>query len=401
MQEERLHTKAVGFLAFSHLVNDFLNGVLGAILPLLAMQFHLTYGQVGTLTMASNASSSLVQPVFGYVSDRRGTPWLLPASAILLVAGLIGLSYAHSFVWLLPAVVVSGIGSAVFHPDASRAVFFASGGKRGLAQSIFQIGGNSGMALSALALWFLGHTGLGGIWWFALPALASSLALAAIVRWFADRLRQHRQRVRAGGGEPATLVGGLALLVFVVTVRAFLISGVTTYVPLLVERRDGILPQDVWVYTFTFLLFGALGTMAGGPMADRWGQRAVVRLSMWVSTPLAALVPFLAHGWLIADLAALGFFLLSTFAVTVVYGQELAPRHIAMVSGLLIGFAGGIGGIGTMVMGHVADHIGLAHTLAGMTWFTLLAALCTLWLPSKQRIAQSRLSVPAVRAVKP
>lgn len=379
-----MNKRAIWTLAFGHFVNDFLNGTLGAILPLLTVHFHLSYTQVGALMMTANVSSSLVQPLFGMLSDKKGSPWFLPFSAMALGLGLLWLPFAPSFVWLLPAVVFSGIGSAAFHPDGSRAVYFAAGGKRGLAQSIFQIGGNSGMAVSALSLWFLGNvTGLKGTAWLMIGAVLSTVLLASLVRWFGGMLQAHRRELAAKRGVPTgkPSKSGLTLLVSIVTVRAWIISGITTFVPLYVEHMFGVPARNVWGYNFVFLLCGAFGTLLGGPLADRLGQRNVIRISMMVSSPLAILLPYLPRALLFVDLGALGFFLLSTFAVTVIYGQEMLPGNIAMVSGLLIGFAGGIGGIGTMLMGHLADQFGLHSTLQSIVWVMPVAALCTLWLP--------------------
>lgn len=372
-------------MAAGHLINDFLNGVLTAILPLLAVQFKLSYAEVGILTMTSSVSSSLVQPIFGYISDKKGSPWLLAFSALALGLGLVWIPFAPSFLLLLPAVVLSGIGSAAFHPDASRAVYFAAADKRGLAQSVFQVGGNSGIALSALALLFLGHVGMNGTIWFMLPSVLSTVMMITLARWFSTRLSEYRKNrsaaTSAAANQGKASKGGLTLLVAVVTVRSWITSGITTFVPLYVIHFYGVLTTNVWLYTFIFLLFGAFGTMAGGPMADKVGQRNVIRMSMMVSTPLAVLLPYLPQSLLLVDLAALGFFLLSTFAVTVVYGQEMLPGNIAMVSGLLIGFAGGVGGIGTMLLGDLADSIGLRLTLEWVVWIMPLAALCTLFLP--------------------
>lgn len=379
-----MNKRTLGFLSFGHMVNDFLNGVLTAILPLLAVHFRLTYGEVGALTMVSNVSSSLVQPLFGLVSDKKGNPWMLSFSALALGAGLVWIAYVPSFLWLLPAVVLSGIGSAMFHPDASRAVFFAAGSRRGTAQSTFQVGGNSGMALSAMSLWFLGHFGLSASKWFMIPAVASTILLCSMARWFANELAQHHATRRQQAGHATGKVNntlGLILLVAVVTIRAWIISGVSSFVPLLVVHKYHVQAQNVWSYSFVFLLFGAIGTLVGGPLADKFGQRTIVRFSMMASTPFALILPFLPQSFLLIDLAFLGFCLLSTFAVTVVYGQEMMPGNIAMVSGLLIGFAGGVGGIGTFLIGTVADSIGLHHALLWVVLIMPVAALCTLGLP--------------------
>ncbi|OFW78780.1 MAG: hypothetical protein A2201_03515 [Alicyclobacillus sp. RIFOXYA1_FULL_53_8] len=387
-----MYRRAVAFLAFSHFVNDFLNGVIGAILPLLAVHFKLNYMQVGTLMMVANVSSSLIQPVFGYLSDKKGSAWVLPFGAMALGVGLVWLPYTSSFLWLLVAVTVSGMGSAAFHPDASRAVYFAAAHQRGLAQSIFQIGGNSGIAMSALSLWFLGRVGLPGTIWFMIPAVISTLLMSTLVRWFSTKLGEHRHQAKHRGVSDGPVSHfGLALLVFIVTVRSWVIIGITTFVPLLVVRTYGVQPKNVWMYTFVFLLLGAVGTMVGGPLADRIGQRNLIRMSMLASIPFALALPFLSQIWLLPDLGVLGFFLLSTFAVTVVYGQEMLPGNIAMVSGLLIGFAGGIGGIVIMLMGYLADTYSLHTALVWIVATVPVAAVFTWKLPlDKIRLQKKR-----------
>lgn len=379
-----MNKRVISVLSFGHMVNDFLNNILTAILPLLAVHFHLSYTEVGVLTMTANVSSSLIQPIFGFLSDKRGSAWMFAASALALGIGLVWIPYAPSFIWLLPAVVLSGIGSAAFHPDASRAVYFAAGNRRGLSQSVFQVGGNTGLALSALALWFLNGVGLRGSIWFMIPAAISTALMFTIVRWFGENLRTHQISKSKQGKKVANTsksLVGLGLLVAVVTVRSWIVSGITTFVPLYLIHNHGISERNIWIYSFVFLFFGAIGTLAGGPMADRFGHRHVIRLSMFISSPLAILLPYLSQSIFLVDLALLGFFLLSTFAVTVVYGQEMLPGNIAMVSGLLIGFAGGIGGIGTMLMGYIADLNGLQLTLAIIMWTMPCAAICTLILP--------------------
>lgn len=217
-----------------------------------------------------------------------------------------------------------------------------------------------------------------------IPAVASTILLCSIARWFANQLAEHQATRRARFGqstEASSKPIGLVLLVAVVTVRAWIISGISSFVPLFVVHAYHVRAENVWSYSFVFLLFGALGTLAGGPLADRFGQRTIVRFSMFASTPFAVLLPFLPQSLLIIDLAFLGFFLLSTFAVTVVYGQEMMPSNIAMVSGLLIGFAGGVGGIGTFLMGTIADSIGLHEALLWVVLIMPVAALCTLGLP--------------------
>lgn len=388
-----MNKRVVGFLAVGHFFNDVLVGVVGAILPILTVHFHLSYFQVGVLMMISNIASSLTQPIFGLLSDRKGSPWSLPFSAILLGIGLLFIPFAPSFPWLIPAVILNGFGSAIFHPDASRAVYFAAGSKRGLAQSVFQIGGNSGLAVSALVLWFLGRVGLNGALWMMIPAVVSTILLSTLVRWFASHLVAHHQEKQQKRVIEVTVGNsshtGLTMLITVVTIRAWITTGISTFIPLLVMKVYGVPATSTWSYTFSFLLFGAIGTIAGGPLAERWGHRTVIRMSMVVSSPFAILLPYLPKVWLVPDLAILGFFLLSTYAVTVVYGQEMLPNNIAMVSGMLIGFAGGIGGIGIMVMGWLAERYSL-HSMIECVVYTLpLAALCSAWLPL-DRLSQHR-----------
>lgn len=400
-----MNKRAVWVLSFGHFANDFMVNVLAVIIPLLTVHFHLSYTEVGVLMMTSNVASSLVQPLFGYVSDKSGSPWLLPFSALFLGLGLVWMGFAPSFLWLLPSVVLSGIGSAAFHPDGSRAVYFAAAEHRGLAQSIFQIGGNSGLALSALSLWFLGRVGLQGTSWFMILAVLSTLSMGTLVRWFSGQLSQHRQERTAKRNQPKvegpSAKGGLTLLFVVVTIRSWIMTGIMTFVPLYVVHFFAVSTKNVWIYSFVFLVFGAIGTLCGGPLADRMGKRSVIRLSMWCATPLTLALPYLPKGLLLGDLALIGFFLLSTFAVTVVYGQEMLPGNIAMVSGLLIGFAGGVAGLGIMLVGRLADTFSLHATLQGVVWAMPVAALCSIWLPlDKRHQASLRASTSAGVVIK-
>lgn len=380
-----MNRRMVSILSFGHLVNDFLINVFTAILPLLVVHFHLSYGNVGILTMASNVSSSLVQPVFGYLSDKRGRPWLLGLSALLLAGGLLIVEFSPNFVWLIPAVVLNGIGSAAFHPDGSRAVYLAAGTQRGMAQSVFQVGGNLGLAISALSLWFLYQVGIGGISWFMIPGVLSAALLFSIGKWFSAQMSEHQRTqsvTKAAASRQKSSRFGLSLLVVVVTIRSWIVSGYMTFVPLYMIHHFFVASSNVWLYSFVFLLCGAIGTLTGGPLSERLGQRNVIRFSMLISTPVVILLPYLPKSFVLPDLAVIGFCLLSTFAVTVVYGQEMLPGNIAMVSGLLIGFAGGIAGLGIMKMGYLADGVGLHRALEYIAWVMPLAAIAALCLPN-------------------
>jgi MFS transporter, FSR family, fosmidomycin resistance protein len=357
---EEIDKRAMAGLAAGHLGTDFANGALPALLPFLVDRFELSYTLAATVILASAVSSSVVQPLFGLWSDRRGAIWMLPAGVAIAGIGIALAADAPSYWLVLVLVTVSGLGIAAYHPEGSKFAAYVSGTKRASGMSAFSIGGNVGFALgpivaTPLVVWF----GLRGGLLLAVPCLAIAAALLALtpyLRTFAPE----RRAVRESAG--ADRYGPLSLLLGVIAFRSFAWFGLITFVPLW-EVSLGHSEAHGNHLLALMLLAGGLGTIVAGPIADRIGRRPVVIASMAATAPL--IVVFVAvGGWLGAiALAAVGICVIGTFGVTMVLSQEYLPRHIGMASGLSIGLSIGLGGVAAVFLGAVADAVDLRAAL--------------------------------------
>jgi FSR family fosmidomycin resistance protein-like MFS transporter len=384
MTSAPLQKRVVWTLSFGHLMNDMLTSVVSAVAPLLVLDDHFTYGQVGLVALVANLTSSVSQPIFGALSDKKPIAWLLAVSVFLTGLGTAGLSVSHSFAAILAAVALCGLGSAVFHPEAARAAHLAAGDRKGLAQSIFQVGGNLGFALGPLVVaTYLVKTGIQGTAWLVVPGAAAAAALGTIVKWYHQRVAQFQKSQRQREGENRLFA--LLVLLLIITIRSWVQLGIVIYLPLYYIDRH-LMAADMTEWSvFVFLLAGAVGTFLGGPMSDTIGKKRLISGSMVLAVPLSLLIPHVSGTFgIMVLLGALGFVILASFAVGVVYGQELVPRHIGMVSGLIIGLSVGAGGIGASVLGQVADAFGISTVLAVISWLPLVGALLTLLLPKEQ-----------------
>lgn len=371
-------------ISLAHLLNDMLTSVVPALLPLVQKLLGLTYAQVGVVVMVANVTSSLLQPVVGAWTDRRPLPQLMPVAFLVTGCGLVALAGTASFAQLLVAVSLIGIGSAVFHPESSRVAHLAAGTRKGLAQAIFQVGGNAGQAVGPLLVPFVFLPfGLQGGWGLAAAAAVGAAVLVPVARWMRRRSQQRALRV-APAVQPAAY-GTLVLLVAVVTMRSWIHSGVSSFVPLYQVDVRGVSIMEAEVNLFLFLFAGALGTFLGGPLSDRIGRKNVVVASMIGAVPFLLLLPYASGVWSALVLFLLGLISLSSFAVTVVYAQQLVPGRVGMVSGLMIGLAIGAGGIGATVLGMVADRWGLDALLQGMVLLPLIGLFLALPLPDDRR----------------
>ncbi|MCL6595979.1 MAG: MFS transporter [Firmicutes bacterium] len=389
------------YLGLAHFVNDMLTGAVAGLLPLLEAAFHLNYAALGSLITLQNVTSSVVQPVFGAASDRRAMTWLLPLGPALAAAGLFALGRMPTAGLLYAAVAVLGLGSASFHPEGSRAAHTAAGERKGYAQAMFQVGGNLGFACGPLLVpLLLARTGLHGTAWMLLPGGAMAVLGIALQR----RLRQSRAaaeaemaalRARASGdaSQAATSARGpLVALLVIIALRSFVQLGLASFLPLEfvhVRHESASLGATM---SFLFLAAGGVGTFVGGLMSDRMSSIAIVRLSLAASVPLMAVLPDLGGAWFVADLLVLGFVVLSTFAVTVTLGQAYMPGAVGVSSGLTIGLSVGAGGLGTVLLGTVADAIGITAMLRLLFLLPALAFALSLLLA---RPAESGRAVPA------
>jgi MFS transporter, FSR family, fosmidomycin resistance protein len=348
-------------VSFGHLLNDTMQSLLPSIYPILKAGFHLNFSQIGLLTLTFQMTASVLQPFIGLFTDRKPMPYSLPIGMVFTLVGLLLLAIAPSYALLLLAASLIGIGSSVFHPESSRVARLASGGRYGLAQSVFQVGGNSGQALGPLLAAFivLPH-GQRGVAWFSLVALLAIVVLARVSRWYNARLLQRRTRL-AKHTEPVTglsrwrVVSAIAVLIALVFSKYFYLASFTSYYTFYLMMRFHVGVRASQLYLFTFLGSVAAGTLIGGPIGDRIGRKRVIWFSILGILPLTLLLPHANRFWTLVLSVIVGMVLASAFPAILVYAQELLPGRVGMISGLFFGFAFGMGGIGAAVLGRIAD----------------------------------------------
>ncbi|WP_246943394.1 MFS transporter [Bacillus pinisoli] len=369
-------------LSLGHLLNDTLQSVVPAMFPILEKSMGLSFTQLGFIAFSLNIVSSVMQPAVGWYTDKRPFPYALPLGLACSMVGIFGLALAPNFWMILISVMIIGFGSAVFHPEGSRVTHMAAGNKRGLAQSIYQVGGNSGQALAqiitALILVPLGQ--FGAIWFTFVAALAVILLLF-ISRWYAERLQIHSKIANTSQKKEkkptVTKAIKLALLILILLVfaRSWYGSAISNFYTFYVMDTYGKTIAESQIYIFVFLLFGAIGTFFGGPLADRFGRRTMILISLLGMGPLAIVLPFVGPILAFILLAIIGLILLSSFSVTVVYAQELLPGKIGTMSGLIVGLAFGMGAIGSVALGAFIDIFGLTSTMVTISFLPLLGLL--------------------------
>jgi FSR family fosmidomycin resistance protein-like MFS transporter len=371
----------MSLLSSGHLATDFANGALPALLPFFKDRFSLSYTLVAVLMLSSHVSSSLLQPLFGLWSDRRGALWLLPAGVALAGSGIALGAAAPSYILVVLCVLVSGVGVAAFHPEGSKFAAYTSGGKRASGMSYFSIGGNVGYALgpivaTPLVLWL----GLRGGLLLALPCLAIAAAILAATPYLRSFV-PNRETSRAAAGRDRP--GAMALLLGVIAFRSVAWFGLVTFVPLW-EVSLGHSKAEGNRLLALMLVAGGAGTLLMGPLADRFGRRPVLVASVVATSPLAFV--FLAVGGIpgALALAGVGACVVGTFGVTMVMSQEYLPRHVGMASGLAIGLSVGLGGVAAVVLGSVADAVDLRTALYISAAAPLAAVALALFLPSSR-----------------
>jgi FSR family fosmidomycin resistance protein-like MFS transporter len=377
--------RLLGFLALGHMVIDINQGSFPVILPFLKDALGLTYAATGIIVLTANVTSSLIQPLFGYLADRTARRWLLPVSVLLSAVGLGFLGLAPSYGAVLALVVITGFGVAAYHPEGYRTATAVAGDRKATGVSIFSTGGNVGIAAGPPLLTVLLTTwGLPGSLGMLVPGLlVAALLTAALPRLSAPAPAAARAWASARGAR--TMTGAMALLVLVVAIRSWTQLGFTTFMPFYWKDVLHGDPRLVGTLLAVFLGAGVVGTLVAGPVADRVGVRRYVVSVFLLAAPLAVGFLFVSGGPLVfVMLALLGFVLVSTFTVSVVLGQAYLPRNPGMASGLIVGFAIGAGGLGASVLGWVADHWGLTAALGISAGMPILGFLVALFLPDPQ-----------------
>ncbi len=375
----RTRFDVLGGVSVAHLLNDTMQSVILALYPLLKGEFDLGFFQIGAITLTFQLTASLLQPVVGMVTDRRPMPFLMMIGMGFTLIGLLLLSVAPSYPMLLLAVGLIGCGSATFHPEASRVARMASGGRFGLAQSLFQIGGNAGQALgpllAAAVVLSVHYGGRPQIAWFGLLALLAMVVLLQVGRWYRAHVQRQAQHAEAAHGRhyPAKIVRRtIAILLVLMFSKFFYLASISSYYTFYLMQEFGVSAHTAANLLAVFLGAVAVGTLLGGPLGDRIGRRRVIWLSILGCAPFALLLPHVGLGWTITLSIVIGLLLASAFPAIIVYAQDMLTHRIGMVSGLFYGFSFGLGGIGAAVLGLMADRYGIEFTYQVCAFLPLL-----------------------------
>jgi FSR family fosmidomycin resistance protein-like MFS transporter len=378
----------LGAVSFSHLLNDTIQSLLPAIYPVLKASFGLSFSQVGLMTLALMLTASVLQPVVGLITDRHPAPLALAVGMTFALVGLLLLSVAWTYALLLIAAALVGVGSSVFHPESSRVARMASGGRHGLAQSVFQVGGNAGSALGPLLAAFLvAPYGQRSIAWCAPVAVAGILVTFRVGEW--QRARQV-QALRAGADvradarttslPPRQVGGALAILAALIFSKYFYLASLTSYFTFYLMAKFHVSVRNAQLYLFLFLAAVAAGTILGGPIGDRIGRKPVIWGSILGVLPFSLLLPHVNLAWTAVLAVVIGLILASAFSAIVVYAQELVPGRVGLISGVFFGFAFGMGGAGAAALGRLADRIGI-EGVYGLCAFLPAIGLLAAFLP--------------------
>jgi len=372
-------------LSVCHLLNDTLQALLPAIYPIVKTSFSLDFWQIGMITLTNQATASILQPIVGFVTDRRPQPYSLAAGMCVTLAGLLVLSQSAHFGWLLAAAALVGIGSAIFHPESSRLARIASGGRHGFAQSLFQTGGNLGSSFGPLlAALVVVPYGQGSIAWFAVLAVFALVILVRIGRWYAT----HRQAARgvAKPHEPhhglssAQVTRVIAVLLALIFSKYIYLASIGSYYTFFLIERFGVSVPSAQLHLFLFLGAVAAGTFIGGPIGDRFGRKYVIWGSILGVLPFTLLLPYASLFWTSVLSVVIGVVIASAFSAILVYAQELLPGRVGLVAGLFFGFAFGVGGLGAAGLGWLADTTGIVWVYRACAFLPLIGLLAV-WLP--------------------
>jgi FSR family fosmidomycin resistance protein-like MFS transporter len=380
-------------IGLCHLLNDAIQAVVPAMFPILEKSMGLSFTQLGIIAFSLNMVSSVLQPVVGFVTDKRPMPFILPIGLTLTLGGVLGMAFAPSFEMIVLSVIFIGLGSAVFHPEGSRVAYMAAGKRRGLAQSIYQVGGNTGQALAplitALILVPLGQQGAS---WFSLVAALAVLLLIYIANWYKQRLVENlplikKKNLMSGKktGLSKKVKQSLFLILLLIFARSWYISGMTNFYAFFAIEEYSLTIKESQLFLFAFLIAGAFGTFFGGPLADRFGKKKLISVSMLLTIPFSILIPFVPSFIAFIFLTLTGFILMTNFSVTVVFAQELVPGRIGTMSGLTVGLAFGMGAIGSVGLGFIADLFSMSAMVSSIGFLPLLGLLAFL-LPSDQLV---------------
>ncbi len=388
---ERAALRVLGAISFAHFLNDMMQSLIVAIYPLLKGGFHLSFTQIGAISLTYQVCASLLQPLVGVFTDRHPQAHALSAGMGCTLLGIVLLATAPDYQTLLLAAALVGTGSAIFHPESSRVARLASGGRHGFAQSIYQLGGTGGSAMGPLlAAWIILPHGRRSLAWFAPAALLAIAVLWRVGRW-------HRERHLTGPGAAqrrtasnpvgrARAAGAVAVLLLLVFSKYFYLASITSYYSFYLIERFHVSVRSAQLLLFVFLAAAALGTLVGGPLGDRIGRKHVIWISVLGVAPFTLALPYVGLGWTVGLSFVIGLILSSAFPAILVFAQELLPGKVGAVAGLFFGFAFGMGGIGAAVLGALADRYGIEFVYRLCAFLPLLG-VCAALLPAVERRA--------------
>ena len=380
-------------LSFCHLLNDMIQSLVPALYPILKANYGLDFGQIGLITLAFQCTASLLQPLVGAYTDRHPLPYSLPAGMASTLAGLLLLSQATSYPVILGAAALIGVGSSVFHPESSRVARMASGGRYGLAQSLFQVGGNFGSAIGPLlAAFVVVPRGQGSIAWFSGAALLGMLVLVQVGGWYRRNGRPARPRAAArSGAEGAVAALSRGQVLFAIGVLVVLLfsknvytASLNSYYTFYLIHRFGVSVQTAQVLLFVFLASLVVGALAGGAVGDRVGRLPVIWFSILGVLPFTLVLPYVGLATTVALTVVIGLIMSSAFSAILVYAQDLLPGKVGLVAGLFFGFSFGLGGLGAAALGELADRIGI-DAVYNLCSFLPLLGILTALLPNIER----------------
>ncbi len=379
-------------ISFAHLLNDMMQSVIPSIYPMIKENYQLSFSQIGWITFTFQLTASLLQPFVGHYTDRNPKPYSFAIGMLFTLSGMVMLASASSYPSLLIAVALVGTGSSIFHPEASKVAYFASGGKRGLAQSIFQIGGNTGSAIGPLlvAAIVIPH-GQRYILWFLVAASVGIAVLSTVGRWYKDHLFQRaKSKTKLEEKKPALsrsrIVLSITILLLLIFSKYFYLTSITSYYTFYLIQKFGLSVQQSQFHLFLFLISVAVGTLAGGPLGDRFGRKIIIWVSILGIAPFTILLPHANLFWTSVLSILIGVIMASAFSAILVYAQELLPGKIGLVSGLFFGFAFGIAGIGSALLGKLADYTSL-NTVFHLCAYLPLLGIITAFLPDLRKPA--------------
>lgn len=369
-------------ISFAHLLNDMMQSVIPAIYPLMKENFNFSFTQIGMITFTFQLTASLLQPFVGFYTDRKPRPYSLAIGMGFTLVGLIALSMATGFYFILLAVSLIGIGSSVFHPESSRVAYLASGGKKGLAQSIFQLGGNAGGAIGPLlAALIVMPYGQFNIIWFAFVAILGILILIQIGKWYQQHLYIRQADVTVGLMEERPslskkkVIISLSILLILIFSKFFYMASMTSYFTFYLIDKFNVTVQQSQLYLFAFLAAVAAGTVIGGPLGDRFGRKYIIWFSILGVAPFTLLLPYVGLLWTVILAVIIGVIISSAFSAILVYATDLVPGKVGLIAGLFFGLAFGMGGVGSALLGWLADRTSIEYIFKICAYLPLIGIL--------------------------